>query len=108
MSSNTKFLLSKCITIYFYFLNFLSSFKYLTCVVSHEILILLRNIHQVIRCDPPSFLKVITIVSTCMAMTKSDVKKYTMDLLTLSYIRNKPSSIEETSTENITNNDNGS
>jgi hypothetical protein len=35
------------------------------------------------------------IVSTCMAMTKSDVKKYTMDLLTLSYIR-KPSSSEET------------
>jgi hypothetical protein len=35
------------------------------------------------------------IVSTCMAMTKSDVKKYTMDLLTLSYIR-KPSSSQET------------
>jgi len=39
------------------------------------------------------------IVSTCMAMTKSDVKKYTMDLITLSYIR-KPSSSEETRAEN--------
>jgi len=27
------------------------------------------------------------IVSTCMAMTKSDVMKYTRDLITLSYIR---------------------
>jgi hypothetical protein len=41
------------------------------------------------------------IVSTCMAMTKSDVRKYTMDLVTLSYIR-KPSSSKETRTGNIT------
>jgi hypothetical protein len=27
------------------------------------------------------------IVSTCMAMTKSDVRKYTQDLITLSYVR---------------------
>jgi hypothetical protein len=27
------------------------------------------------------------IVSTCMAMTKSDVRKYTRDLITLSYVR---------------------
>jgi hypothetical protein len=40
------------------------------------------------------------IVSTCIAMTKSDVKKYTMDLITLSYIR-RPSPSEETHTENI-------
>jgi hypothetical protein len=39
----------------FYFPFFL---KFLNCVVAHEILILLRNIHLVIRCDPPSFLKV--------------------------------------------------
>jgi hypothetical protein len=45
--SNTNFLL---------FLFF--SFKYLNCVVSHEILILLRNCHQAIQCDPPGLLKV--------------------------------------------------
>jgi hypothetical protein len=27
------------------------------------------------------------ILSTCMAMSKSDVRKYTKDLITLSYIR---------------------
>jgi hypothetical protein len=41
------------------------------------------------------------IVSTCMAMTKSDVRKYTMDLITLSYIRK--SSSQETRTESNTN-----
>jgi hypothetical protein len=40
------------------------------------------------------------IVSTCMAMTKSDVKKYTINLITLSYIRDKPSSSEETRSKN--------
>jgi len=44
------------------------------------------------------------IVSTFMAMTKSDVKKYTMDLVTLSYIR-KPSSSEETHASENNNND---
>jgi hypothetical protein len=39
--------------------------KYLNCFISHEILILLRNIHQVIRCDPPSLLKV-TLQATCV------------------------------------------
>jgi hypothetical protein len=37
------------------------------------------------------------IVSTCMAMTKSDVKKYIKDVVTLSYIRTVASS-EETRT----------
>jgi hypothetical protein len=43
------------------------------------------------------------IVSTCMAMTKSDVRKNTMDLITLSYIRTTAqhsSSEENTRTEN--------
>jgi hypothetical protein len=31
------------------------------------------------------------IVSTCMAMTKSDVKKYTIDLMTSSYIHTSSS-----------------
>jgi hypothetical protein len=39
------------------------------------------------------------IVSTCMTMTKSDVKKYTMDLITLSCVRTSLS--EETHTGNI-------
>ena len=33
------------------------------------------------------------IVSTCMAMSKSDVRKYTMNLVTLSYIRTSSSSL---------------
>ena len=51
MRCNTIFL--KC---YFLILSFL--LKYLNCVVSYEILILLRNCHQGIRIDPPSLLKV--------------------------------------------------
>jgi hypothetical protein len=39
------------------------------------------------------------IISTCMAMTKSDVKKYTTRLITLSYVR--ISLTEETDTDNI-------
>merc|ERR1712238_101331 len=31
------------------------------------------------------------IVSVCMAMTKADVKKYVIELISLSYIRTKPS-----------------
>jgi hypothetical protein len=48
------------------------------------------------------------IVSTCMAMTKYDVKKYTMDLITLSYnIRDKSSSsTKETRAEANTNDKN--
>jgi hypothetical protein len=42
--------MSSCIFLFFS--------KYLNCVVSYEILVLLRNIHQVVRCNPPSFLKV--------------------------------------------------
>ena len=40
------------------FSKFVSCFKYFNCVVSYEILILLRNCHNAIRCDPPSLLKV--------------------------------------------------
>jgi hypothetical protein len=40
------------------------------------------------------------IVSTCMAMTKSDVKKYTTNLITLSYVRTSLLS-EETHTDNV-------
>ena len=32
------------------------------------------------------------IVSTCLAMMKSDVRKYTIDLITLSYLRKAPES----------------
>jgi hypothetical protein len=39
------------------------------------------------------------IISTCMAMTKTDVRKYTMNLVTLSYIR-ASSSEEETRADN--------
>jgi hypothetical protein len=38
------------------------------------------------------------IVSMCIAMTKSDVRKNTMDLITLSYIRTTSS--EETQADN--------
>ena len=34
------------------------------------------------------------IFSTCMAMTKADVKKYVIELITLSYIRTKQSQPE--------------
>jgi hypothetical protein len=44
------------------------------------------------------------IVSTCMAMSKSDVRKYTMNLVTLSYIRTSSSSL---SSEEETRADNG-
>ena len=33
-------------------------FKYLNCVVSYEVLILLRNSYNITRCDPPSLVKV--------------------------------------------------
>ena len=32
--------------------------KYLNCVVSYEVLILLRNSYNTTRCDPPSLVKV--------------------------------------------------
>merc|ERR1712238_234110 len=35
------------------------------------------------------------IVSTCMAMTKADVKKYVIELITLSYIRTQQSQQEK-------------
>jgi hypothetical protein len=41
------------------------------------------------------FCAVQPIVSTCIAMTTSDVRKYTMNLITLSYIRTSSSSSEE-------------
>jgi hypothetical protein len=44
------------------------------------------------------------IVSMCMAMTKPDVRKYTMDLITLPYIRTTSSSSQETRTENTNDN----
>jgi len=34
------------------------------------------------------------IVTTCMVMTKADVKKYVIELMTLSYIRTKQSQPE--------------
>jgi len=34
------------------------------------------------------------VVSTCMAMTKADVKKYFIELITLSYIQTKQSQQE--------------
>jgi len=37
------------------------------------------------------------IVSTCIAMTKTDVRRYSSDLLTLSYVRNKISLFFSTS-----------
>ena len=33
-------------------------FKYLNCVVSYEVLILLRNSYNITHCDPPSLVKV--------------------------------------------------
>ena len=48
------------------------------------------------------------IVSTCMAMTKSDVRKYTRDLITLSYIRkaSATSSLKQPGTDDDNDNDN--
>ena len=40
------------------------------------------------------FVGIQPIVSTCMAMTKADVKKYVIELITLSYIRTKHSQPE--------------
>jgi hypothetical protein len=49
------------------------------------------------------------IVSACMAMTKSDVRKYTMDLITLSYIRTSSACITDTRRRPLENtNDNSS
>ena len=49
------------------------------------------------------------IVSTCMAMTKSDVRKYTRDLITLSYVRKAAiatSSLKQPGTDDDNDNDN--
>jgi hypothetical protein len=37
---------------------FLFFFKYLNCVISYQVLILLRNSYNATRCDPPSLVKV--------------------------------------------------
>ena len=44
------------------------------------------------------------IVSTCMAMTKSDVRKYTRDLITLSYVR-KASALKQSGTDDDNDNE---
>ena len=51
---------TKCSSTYYYILFFLSffSFKYLNCVISYEVLILLQNSHNATRYDPPSLVKV--------------------------------------------------
>ena len=47
------------------------------------------------------------IVSTCMIMTKSDVRKYTKDLITLSYVRKAiaTSSLKQPGTDDDNDND---
>ena len=44
------------------------------------------------------------IVSTCMAMTKSDVRKYTRDLITISYVR-KASALKQSGTDDDNDNE---
>lgn len=57
-----------------------------------------------LHCVGLLFCSIQPIVSTCMAMTKCDVRKYTIDLITLSYIRTAiASSAKDTRTSENTN-----
>jgi hypothetical protein len=46
------------IRFFIYFFIYFFSFKYLNCVISYQVLILLRNFYNAARCDPPSLVKV--------------------------------------------------